>query len=272
MSELSPYTRARIERECAAALRAAGVAGVLPTPLEAVREAAGVSLGAGLDAIPSAAGRVLGALWFQERVLFVDGRQSAARRRFTEAHELSHAICPWHEAVLRLDTQAELFGGPSLGLEAEANFGAGQLIFQGGLFAAEAARGECSLATPFALAGGYGASRQAAAHHFVESHEAARAMLVAGRWPGRDGCLPIWRSVESPAFRRRFGRFSDRVPGGRLGGDGPLADAIAGARTTSEPVSARVTLTDRAGRQRHCATEVVNNRHCHLVFVAEIGR
>jgi hypothetical protein len=36
------FTRARIERLCADALERAGVAGVLPTPLDAVAEAVGV--------------------------------------------------------------------------------------------------------------------------------------------------------------------------------------------------------------------------------------
>jgi uncharacterized protein DUF955 len=267
VTELTAYTRSRIERECAAALRAADVVGVLPTPLDAVREAAGVSVSGGLEVIPGPAGVVLGALWFEERLLFVDGTQSRARRRFTEAHELVHAICPWHEAVIRLDTRAELFGGAARGLEAEANYGAGQLIFQGRAFADEASRGDRSLTTPFALATRYGASRQAAAHHFVASHRAAMAMVIAGRWPGPDGCLPIWRSVESPAFRRRFGPLTRCVP--RLGrdGDAPLAEAIDHARTSSEPVRARLVLADRAGRLRPCAAEVVNNRHCHLVFV-----
>jgi hypothetical protein len=267
--ELTPYTRSRIERECAAALRAAEVVGVLPTPLDAVREAVGVSVGAGLGALPS---QVLGALWFEERLMFVDQKQSRARRRFTEAHELTHAICPWHEALMRLDTHAELFGHAARGLEAEANFGAGQLIFQGRAFADEASRGDPSLTTPFSLAERYGASRQAAAHHFVESHEAAMAMLVAGRWPARDGCLPVWRSVESRAFRRRFGRLMRCVPRLRHDGDEPLAEAIAGARTSSEPVRARLTLADRTGRPRPCVAEVVNNRHCHLVFVVDRRR
>ena len=265
MPDLSPYTRARIERECAAALRAADVVGVVPTPLEAVREAVGVTVGAGLETISS---RVLGALWFEERHVFIDKTQSRPRRRFTEAHELTHAICPWHEAVIRLDTHAELFGDAARGLEAEANFGAGQLLFQGRAFADEASRGDRSLTTPFSLATRYGASRQAAAHHFVESHEAAMAMLIAGRWPGRDGCLPVWRSIESRAFRRRFGRLARCVPRLRQDGDAPLAEAIAGARTSCDVVRARLMLADRAGRLRPCVAEVVNNRHCHLVFVA----
>jgi hypothetical protein len=242
------FTRARIAAACREALERSGAAGVLPTPLEAVQEAAGLR---SRLAIEDAPGGVLGALWFEERALFVDERQSPARRRFTEAHETAHLICPWHETVVRLDTAAELFGDLARGLEAEANFGAGQLIFQGETFAAEACEHERSLLTPFALAERYGASRHAAAHHYVESHGEALALLVAGRWADADGGLPVWRSIESESFRRRFGPLGTAtLPAREL----PLEEA----RRSSGPV--RAPFGD-------FTVEVANNRHCHLILV-----
>lgn len=241
------YTRRRIAGLCADALRRSGALGVLPTPLEAVHELAGV----GLERLPVAGPlreRVLGAVWFEERALFVRAGQSAARRRFTEAHETAHLLCPWHAAALRVDTADELSGFAE-GLEAEANYGAGQLIFQGDRFARDAAAHERSLRTPFALAGVYGASRHAAAYHYAESHADAMALVVAGRWPDATGRLPIWRTVASPAFARR-------VP--PLEADGPLGEAIEAARSTNEPVETTV------GGLR---AEVANNRHCHLVLI-----
>jgi hypothetical protein len=272
MIELTSFTRERIARACDDALRRAGVVGVLPTPLDAVRDALGIYES---DAAPGGVAGVLGALWFDERMLFVERRQSRVRQRFTAAHELAHAVCPWHEAVLRLDTSAELFDGVAKGVEAEANLGAGQILFQGSTFALEAQSHGSSLITPFALAGRYGTSRQAAAHQYVETHAGVVAMLVAGRWPGPDGCLPIWRSIESGAFRERYGSFARSLSGGLAVRDAEgaqLAAAIEGARTSSGPVEAVVTLLDRGGRARRFSAEVVNNRHCHLVFVAEQSR
>lgn len=274
----SAYTRERIRRACLDALRRAGALGTLPTPLDAVQAALGVQERLDLARAPSSPpireelrARLLGAIWLEERVLFVDERQSSARRRFTEAHELAHLLCPWHAAVLRVDTADELFGELARGLEAEANYGAGQLLFQGPAFAREARRHERSLRTPFALAAAYGASRHAAAHHYVEGHPEPLALLVAGRWPGRDGCLPIWRSVESRSFLRRFGRLRGCLPGGRLdprdGPDAPLAEAIDAARRSSAPTAGELLLPDRGGRLRRCRAEVANNRHCHLVLV-----
>jgi IrrE N-terminal-like domain len=249
---IDSYTRRRIAAVCADALRRSGAAGVLPTPLEAVHALAGVAL----ERLPVAGplrDRLLGAIWFEQRALFVRNGMSAARRRFTEAHETAHLLCPWHAAALRVDTAAEL-SGLADGLEAEANFGAGQLIFQGDRFAREAAAHERSLRTPFALAGVYGASRHAAAYHYVESHGGELALVVAGRWPDAGGRLPVWRTVASPAFARRRHALPPLSTA-----DGPLAEAIEAARSTNEPVAARV------GGFR---AEVANNRHCHLVLIA----
>jgi uncharacterized protein DUF955 len=266
---LRPFTRARIARACADVLRRSGVLGVLPTPLAAVQEVAGVRGRVEIGGLPAIGqdvrGRLLGASWFEERVVFVDERQSAPRRRFTEAHEIVHLLCPWHAGVLRLDTAAELFGELSRGIEAEANFGAGELLFQGTTFRDEASPHDRSLRTPFALASRFGASRHAAAHRYVQDHSEPVALAVAGRWPAPDGCLPVWRSVESPSFLHRHGPLPLALPGGKLETrDGPLASAIAAARRSSEPVAADIVLN---GRRFHA--EVAYNRHCHLVFVAE---
>lgn len=251
------FTRARIERLCADALRDAGLAGIVPTPLDALAEALGVH---DRVALPPQA-RVLGALWFEERALFVERTQSRARRRFTEAHELGHLLCPWHRAVVRLDTAGELFGSPGVGIEAEANLAAGELIFQGPRFTGEAAELERSLRTPLALADAYGASGHAAAHHYVERHAEPLALLVAGRWPDARGRLPVWRSVESPAFAATFGRLAGRFP--HVGTSGSLAEALELVRRTSDPVPTAIALGGRTFR-----AEILNNRHCHLILVA----
>jgi hypothetical protein len=267
------FTRARIARVCEDALRRSGALGVLPTPLDAVLEAAGVRDRIEVPAATALTDRLLGAVWFEQRALFVDRRQSVPRRRFTEAHEAVHLLCPWHAAVLRLDTAAELFGPLARGIEAEANYGAGQLIFQGAAFQDEALRHERSLSTPFALAARYGASQHAAAHHYVESHPEPMALIVAGRWPAADGALPAWRSIESRSFQRRFGRLGARLCRTLLTvadeRGAPLAAAIEEARRSSRPVVAALRLPDRGGRSRWLRAEVFNNRHCHLVFIGE---
>ena len=60
-------------------------------------------------------------------------------------------MCVWHEDVLRLDTEDELFKQLHPGVEAEANFGAGHLIFQGGRFHRVALQDQVSIRTPVRL-------------------------------------------------------------------------------------------------------------------------
>jgi hypothetical protein len=80
--EVSPYAAQRIRAIVDDALERSGATGLLPTPLEAVREHAGLevveSSGLGRD--------VLGAVWLEARTMFVERGQShhdAGSRRHT---------------------------------------------------------------------------------------------------------------------------------------------------------------------------------------------
>jgi hypothetical protein len=74
-AEVPAYTARRIERIVDRALLDCGAAGVLPTPLAAIREHAGIEALEPIAALPGAARRtvpVLGALWFEARMMFVE--------------------------------------------------------------------------------------------------------------------------------------------------------------------------------------------------------
>ena len=269
MVDVGPFALRRLEAMADGVLAEAGVAGVLPTPLEALREIARVRAVAPVEALPVAGSgrRLLGAFWFEERILYVDERQSAVRRRFTEAHELIHALCPWHEAVLREDTEGELFRPAREAVEAEANAGAGLLIFQGSAFGRRAAAAACAIESAMALAAEHGASVHATLHHYAQTHPAAVAMLTVGRFPRRDGSLPVWRSVESPAFRRRHGRAADHYPDGLRPGTA-LHALVEAARTSSGCPADAVRLSDG----RLVAAQAHYNRHAFLLMLVDKGR
>jgi hypothetical protein len=274
MTDLPAFTTRRIERIAEDALAGAGVLGVLPTPLEALHPVAGIRAVEPMPALPerirTPGRRLLGALWFDERTIFLEEGQSEARRRFTEAHELAHALCPWHEAVLREDTSDELFRSAVDVIEAEANAGAGMLLFQGGHLAARVAAERPSITAPLSLAREYGASDHAALHHYVITHAAALAMLVVGRFPRRDGSLPVWRSVESRRYRQRFDRAAAAMPRGLLPGS-PLRELVEAARRASEPAIARLPWTDPRGRVRRVRAHAHYNRHAFLVLLEPAG-
>jgi Zn-dependent peptidase ImmA (M78 family) len=157
--------------------------------------------------------RIIGATWFSERTVFIDRTDPDVRQQFTDGHEAMHALCPWHEPALRLllDGDETLMGRSDIPVEIEADYGASYLIFQGGRFHRKALAEQVSLRTPLGMAGEYGASRHATAHYYVEGHPDAVAMLVAGRYVRHDGTLPVWRSIESLEFLRRFGRLEDHL-------------------------------------------------------------
>jgi hypothetical protein len=257
-ADVSPHALARLTAIVDRALERSGALGVRPTPLEALRRHAGIEL-VEHGGLPE---EVLGALWFEERLMYVRSGQSTPRRTFTEAHELVHALCPWHRAVLRRDTEAELFRPVRDAIEAEANAGAAMLLFQGSAFAGLAAAEPPSLAAVRALAEAHGASLHATLHHYTQSRPDAVAMLTAGRFPRKDRSLPVWRCVESGAFRERFGPAAALAPGGLAPGSA-LRDLAEAARTAGDAPAIAV------GRgARRLRAEAHYNRHAFLVLVA----
>jgi hypothetical protein len=278
---INPFTRQRIARLAEDALRRAGAVDVFPTPIEAVQRAVGVRERVDMAKLPkevrakkpSKLNRVLGALWYEERIVFIDTDQKDERVLFTDAHEATHAVCDWHEDVLRLDTEDELFKQLHPGVEAEANFGAGCLIFQGGRFHRVALQDQVSIRTPLALAKSYGASRHAAVHYYVQEHPDAVALLVAGRYAYCDGTLPVWRGVESLEFLRRFGRLRDLLPDGELsiveGDRAPLAEIINAARLAADPPSKGLVVPELGGDEKKFVAEAFFNGYTNLIFLAE---
>lgn len=81
----------------------------------------------------------LSGLWLPDnRRIFIDQEVPAAKHRWIEAHEVTHSFVPWHREFLLGDDELTLDPTCHATIEAEANFGAGRLIFLGDQFHAEA--------------------------------------------------------------------------------------------------------------------------------------
>jgi Zn-dependent peptidase ImmA (M78 family) len=282
---LDAFTRRKIARIAEQSLQLAGAVNVLPTPIVDVQKAVGVRERVDMNKLPAAVAakkpsawsRILGAYLYDERTVFVDGDQPEERGFWTDAHETAHAMCDWHGQILRLDNEDTLFKQMHDAIEAEANFGAGHLIFQGGRFHKRALRDQVSMRTPIGLASSYGASRHATLHYYVEEHPYAVGLLVAGIYPyannNANNTIPIWKSVESESFVTRYGRLSSLLPGGALSlgeGEGaPLAEIVREARLSVNPPSKIVTIPDKGGTRSDFVAEAFFNQHCHFVLVAE---
>lgn len=282
MTEPGLHTRETIARLAEDALRRADVVDVLPTPLAAVQAAVGIEERIDISELPEAVrakapasfSRVLGALLPDQRVVFVDRGQVPVRQTWTDGHEAAHAMCGWHGEILRLDNESTLFRALHPGVEAEANYGAGQLIFQGGRFHRRALRERVSITTPIALSEDYGASIHATVHQYAEEHPNAVALAILGVHPRADGRLPVWRCVESADFRRRFAGLLAVLPGGppRLsvaGVPGAVGELLLRSRAEAIPPSAIVGLPDIGGTERKFVLEAFFNGRCHFLMASE---
>jgi hypothetical protein len=275
------FSRRRIASLAEDALKRSGAVGVLPTALEVVQEAVGIEQRLDMSQLPAAVEakkprawkRILGAYLRDEKVVFIDREQPPVRQVWTDGHEAAHAMCAWHGEILRLDNESTLFKALHPGIEEEANYGAGQLIFQGGRFHRRALLEQVSMRTPIAMASEYAASLHATLHYYAEEHPFAVALLIAGRFPYLDGTLPIWRSVESAEFRRRFGCLPGLLPGGALSireGEGaPLAEIVRRSLLETDPPQAEVRVPDLDGSPQKFVAEAFFNGRCHFVHVAE---
>ncbi len=99
----------------------------------------------------------LRALWVPDRRrILIDESLPQLKYRWTEAHEITHSVLPWHEEALFGDTQQTLSPHCHEHLEGEANYGAGRLLFLGNRFAIEAADHPINIKTVLHLKEIYG--------------------------------------------------------------------------------------------------------------------
>jgi hypothetical protein len=77
----------------------------------------------------------LKALWVPDRRrILIDKDVPVIKHRWVEAHEVTHSVLPWHQQALLGDTEHTLALHAQEQLEAEANYGAGRLLFLGDQF------------------------------------------------------------------------------------------------------------------------------------------
>jgi hypothetical protein len=69
----------------------------------------------------------------RKRIL-IDRAQPEPKWRWSETHEIIHSVVPWHEGAMLGDTEYSLTPDCHEQIEAEANFGAGRLLFLQGIF------------------------------------------------------------------------------------------------------------------------------------------
>lgn len=154
----------------------------------------------------------LSGLWLPDnRRIFIDQEVPEAKHRWIEAHEVTHSFVPWHKEFLLGDDELTLDPVCHETIEAEANFGAGRLLFFGGRFHSEARDCEASFKSIRALKDRYGNTLTSTFWRFVEDRDpSVPAFGLISQHPhhpeigkGPNG-EPIHRFVTSEGFRLRF--------------------------------------------------------------------
>jgi hypothetical protein len=143
--------------------------------------------------------------------ILVDIDVPKRKHRWIEAHEITHSVTPWHRAYLLGDNSHTLDPGCHANLEAEANYGAGQLLFLGDKLSAEARDLELSFASIKALSKRYGNSIVSTFWRAVEERDPTQPVFgVVSVHPihpeigSHNGPNPWRYFIRSAAFQTQF--------------------------------------------------------------------
>ncbi len=158
----------------------------------------------------------LSALWLPDRKrILIDEELPQIKHRWASGHEVIHSLVEWHKPFLFGDSKNELNPTCLETLEAEANFGAGQLLFLRDRFKAEALDISMNLKNIKALAKRFGNTITCTLWRYVEQmgEELPMVGLVTchpQRLPeDHNPEAPCKYFIASPAFHRRFQSISE---------------------------------------------------------------
>jgi IrrE N-terminal-like domain len=166
-----------------------------------------------LDALRKAK---LSALWVPDgKRIFIDESVPKPKHRWIQGHEITHGITEWHQTFLFGDNTSTLDQECYEQLEAEANYGAGRLLFLRDRFSGEARDCQLNFESIKLLKDRYGNTVTSTFWRMVEDRDPSSAVFgLVSQHPhypeigeGRDG--QPWRDFpRSPAFRTRFSRIT----------------------------------------------------------------
>ena len=218
-----------------------------------------------IDAIRKAS---LQALYLPDRRrILLDGSLHPLKHRWSEAHEIGHSIIPWHHEVMLGDDSLTLRPVCQEAVEAEANFAAGRLLFLRKRFTDEARLLEPSIEAIQALREIFGNMLSTTLYRVVESFGVDRPLvgMISGhphasrRRHDFDPSSPCRHFIQSPAFRRHFGKTSEV----QLFGD---VSAYCGPQGGGPLGEDELILTDDNGDRHRFKFETFFNRYDALTL------
>jgi hypothetical protein len=151
------------------------------------------------------------------RRILIDETLHKAKHRWAEGHEIIHTVIEWHEPILHGDSELTMKQGCLDKVEAEANYGAGQLLFLRERFAEEASSSPPSVELVKALAKAFKNTHASTLWRLVETAGRERPMLgvmhyhPAPRFASEknDPARPCRHFIRSDAFAAMFSATSE---------------------------------------------------------------
>ncbi len=159
----------------------------------------------------------LSALWIPDRNrILIDRELPVIKHRWAETHEVIHSLTEWHKLFLFGDSAKELNLACHEQLEAEANYGAGQLLFMRDRFLSEAQDVGICIDSIKVLSKLFGNTITSTLWRYVEQLGKTRPMvgLVTPhphRLPAEHNPLaPCKYFIESSAFHAQFSSIGEQ--------------------------------------------------------------
>lgn len=195
----------------------------------------------------------------RKRIL-LDAEVPSPKQRWNEAHEIVHSLVPWHGEMMHGDRERTLRLTCQLRIEAEANHGAGRLLFLGDAFAARLFDGPVNFDRVKTLSGEFGNTMTSGLWRTVEAL-AVPAFGLVGQHPRRpkDPAKPMVRYfLRSRRFEEEFSGVSEVAL---------VAELARFCRGNRGPVGHdEVVLTDTNGTAQVFIVETFFNGHDALTL------
>jgi Zn-dependent peptidase ImmA (M78 family) len=136
-----------------------------------------------------------------KRRILIDDAMPNIKKRWAEAHEITHDLLDWHQDFMFGDSQLELSPGCQEMMEAEANYGAGQLVYPDYFFNDFVTGRSISIETARDLKDATGNSLASACWRLAEQSAKPAFLLVCEKGVAK-------YLTPSRTFHARFSRFS----------------------------------------------------------------
>lgn len=207
------------------------------------------------------------AFWVPDSAkIMIDTAVPKPKHRWIEAHEITHSVTDWHREFLLGDNRQTLDPACHAMIEAEANFGAGRLLFLGDRFSAEARDLYFTFDTVKALSKRYQNSILSTLWRMVEERDPSQPVFgmisVHPRYPEigkHDGPMPWRYFIRSAAFQTQFSNVSPEKAF-------ELITLYASRRKTGPIVDAQDVLPDVLGNRWEFQLESFSTSHALLTF------